>query len=77
MELRSQFQRASASIALNLAEGYGRTTNPDKRKFYGIAFGSLRECQAIIELAYSSEDKIRKEADILAAHIFKLIKSCK
>ena len=76
LELRSQLQKASSSIALNLAEGSGRSTSPDKRRFYSIAFASLRECQAIIELVFSKEDRIWNEADILAAHIFKLIKSC-
>ena len=48
MELRSQFQRASASIALNLAEGYGRTSNPDRRKFYGIAFGAFENAKPLL-----------------------------
>ena len=47
--LKMQLSRASSSIALNLAEGAGRFSNKDRARFYQIAFGSLRECQAIIE----------------------------
>lgn len=71
--LRNQFDRAAASIALNLAEGSGKITPRDKRKFYTISLGSLRECQTILSLADISEfDKL---TDILGAHLWKLIMS--
>ena len=38
--LKNQFDRAILSILLNLAEGAGRITESDKRKFYSIALGS-------------------------------------
>ena len=44
--LKEQLSRASSSIALNLAEGYGKSSNKDRARFYQIAFGSIRECQA-------------------------------
>ena len=31
--LSSQFQRAAVSIAANIAEGYGKLTQPDKLRF--------------------------------------------
>ncbi len=71
--LKEQLKRASSSIALNLAEGSARYTQADKRKFYNIAFSSLRECQAIIELADCDNTKIDSLADFLAANIYKLI----
>jgi four helix bundle protein len=44
--IKSQFSRAGLSIILNLAEGTGKITPKDKRKFYSIAMGSLREVHA-------------------------------
>jgi four helix bundle protein len=45
----NQLRRASFSIMLNIAEGSGRFTNPDKRNFYVIARGSVFECVAIFD----------------------------
>ncbi|MBX7138601.1 MAG: four helix bundle protein, partial [Oligoflexia bacterium] len=47
---RGSSSRASSSIVLNLAEGAGRATRADQNRFFSIAFGSLRECQAILDL---------------------------
>ncbi len=46
--LQNQLLRASSSIALNLAEGRERVTDADRRRFYRMAMGSVRECQAIL-----------------------------
>ena len=48
--LRDQLERASASICLNLAEGCGRRTRPDRLHFFAIAQGSAMECAAVIDL---------------------------
>jgi four helix bundle protein len=44
-----QLRRASFSIMLNIAEGSGRFTKPDKRNFYIVARGSAFECVAIMD----------------------------
>ncbi len=44
--ISNQLQRASSSVALNLAEGRGRPTRADQLRFFHIALGSVRECQA-------------------------------
>ena len=41
-----QIIRSSDSIAANLAEGYGRSTGPDKQKFYIYSRGSFEETKA-------------------------------
>ena len=37
---KDQLLRASQSIPLNIAEGNGKATNPDRRRFFEIARGS-------------------------------------
>ncbi len=68
--LRNQFQRASLSIVLNLAEGTAKPTAKDRRKFYRTSLGSLREIQAILEIV--NDQKLIKEADQLGAYLYKL-----
>jgi four helix bundle protein len=48
--LRDQLERASLSIVLNIAEGAGRKSGPDRRKFFTIAHGSLLESAALLEV---------------------------
>ena len=73
--LKEQLNRASASIVLNLAEGRGRQSRGDQKRFFAIGFGSLRECQAILDLAEQQNTPAWNAADLLAAHLFRLIQS--
>jgi len=49
--LRDQLNRASTSIAANIAEGNGRFTKADRKHFFGIARGSAHECLPFLEIA--------------------------
>jgi len=44
-----QLWRASVSIPLNIAEGYGRRGKKDRARFYDIARGSAHECGALLD----------------------------
>lgn len=48
--IRDQFERTSLSVVLNIAEGQGRITTKDRRRFYVIAKGSLQETQCLLDL---------------------------
>lgn len=72
--LRDQLDRASSSIVLNLAEGSAKPTARDRLKFYFTAFGSLRECQAILQiLDVSEKSEEYQTASALGAHLYRLV----
>ena len=51
--LKDQAERAAISAILNLAEGCGKTTVKDRRKFFAISRGSIQEFSACIDIAHS------------------------
>jgi len=50
--LVSQINRASISIASNIAEGSGRTSRKDQAHFTQLAYGSLMEVACQLEIAH-------------------------
>ena len=48
--LADQFTRAATSIVLNLAEGAGKHSKPDKRRYYLTARGSATESAALLDV---------------------------
>lgn len=48
--VRDQLERARTSIVLNIAEGNGKFTGPDRCRFLDIARGSALECAACLDL---------------------------
>ncbi len=53
--LKDQWRRAAISITLNLAEGSGRTSKAEKKRFYTIARSSVFECVAIMDILKDCE----------------------
>ena len=46
----SQFNRAAISVPLNIAEGYRRRGDKERKQFFSIAFGSATEIEALIDI---------------------------
>ena len=61
--LCDQLRRAVISITSNIAEGSGRTTPKDQAHFYTMAFGSLMEVLAQLDIACELEYLTKTEFD--------------
>ena len=48
--LADQLQRAATSVVLNIAEGAGEYSGPDKARFYRMSKRSATECAAILDV---------------------------
>ena len=53
--LADQLTRAATSIVLNIAEGAGKYSKGDKRRYYISAAGSTTECAAICDVCLRLE----------------------
>lgn len=73
--LREQFLRSLSSISLNLAEGSGKIGRKDQKRFYLIAMGSMRETEAICELAQIKHSDFLLTLNHTAACLYRLIQS--
>src|SRR5437899_973026 len=54
-EVKDQLDRASTSIALNIAEGNGKYAPKDRCRFFDIAHGSALECAAGLDILVAKE----------------------
>jgi four helix bundle protein len=76
--LCDQLMRASTSIVLNLAEGAGKHSKADKRRYYLSARGSATESAALLDvlsrLDLLNEDEHRAGKDMLVRVVSMLIK---
>lgn len=71
--IKDQFDRASLSIVLNLAEGSGKRTAKDRKRFYHNSLGSLREVQALLDII--DNNQLSNQYDQLGAMLWKLFQN--
>jgi four helix bundle protein len=74
--MADQLRRAALSIPLNIAEGSGKITGPDQRRFYSIARGSAMECAAIVDACSALvliEQIHTQEADKLLLSVVRML----
>lgn len=81
--LADQLTRASTSIVLNLAEGAGKHSKPDKRRFYLTARGSATESAALLDvclrlrlLEEASHQAGKERLVRIVSMLIKLAQSC-
>ena len=71
--LRDQAMRAAKSAGLNIAEGAGRASKPDKARAYAIARGEAGEAAAAVELAACIGAASKETADRCRALASRLV----
>jgi four helix bundle protein len=60
---RQQLERASASIALNLAEGNAKFSPKDRGRFFQMASGSAMECAACLDVLVARNKLVASDVD--------------
>ena len=76
--LADQLRRASLSIPLNIAEGYGKRSAAERCHHYDIARGSAHECGAVLDaskvLALVEQDTFLDGKTLLVRIVSMLVK---
>jgi len=84
IEVNRQLKRSALSIMLNIAEGSGRLTNLDKRRFYIVARGSVFETVSILRIVFDEKsidqrqyDEFYNAADEISKMLYVMIRNLK
>jgi four helix bundle protein len=79
--LSEQLNRAALSIPLNIAEGAGKPSTPERKRYYGIARGSAMECGAVLDacrvLGFGDDQVIETGKGLLVRIVSMLTRMCR
>ena len=70
---KDQLDRASTSVVLNLAEGNGKRSHPDRCRYFDIARGSGVECAACLDVLVALNKIARAAADEGKASLLQVV----
>jgi four helix bundle protein len=80
--VKDQLGRASFSVILNIAEGSGKFSKPDRKNYFVTSRGSVFECVAIFDILCEQETLSKEEfdafitkADELSRMLYAMIKN--
>ena len=79
--ITDQLKRAALSIPLNVAEGVGKTTEAEKRRYFSIARGSAMECGALLDatriLGLATDEQVDPGKALIERIVSMLSKMCR
>lgn len=65
----SQLRRSAVSVCSNIAEGSGKVSNKDKKRYVSIAYGSLMETMNLVilsnRLKYVKNEKLKEYRQLI------------
>ena len=70
----SQIRRAALSVHLNIAEGYSRKSEAERKRYYEIARGSIIEIDAALNIAKELQYLNIRSIEILGNQMIKCFK---
>lgn len=70
---KDQLDRASTSVPLNIAEGNGKFSGPDRARFFEIARGSAVECAACLDALVARELATEEDAAVRKEQLVKIV----
>jgi four helix bundle protein len=77
LAVAGQLDRASTSVALNIAEGNAKYTAPDRCRYFDTARGSALECAACLDVLVAkgrcSEEEVERGKEVLRETVSLLV----
>jgi four helix bundle protein len=70
---KDQLDRASTSVPLNIAEGNGKFSPPDRARFFEIARGSAVECAACLDVLVARKLATEKDTAARKEQLVKIV----